>query len=287
MKIAILSGKGGTGKTLLAVNLAYVADKSRYMDFDVEEPNGDLYFKVQDPIQEEISVKIPQVDMSLCNACKKCVDFCEFNALALVGDELIVFETICHSCGGCVLVCPEDALTEKDKPIGRIEHGYSKETHVVSGIMNVGEVSGIPILESMMEDRWEPVDYSFIDCPPGSSCSAMESIKGADYCLVVVEPTLFGLHNFEMIHDLLHILNKPYSAIINKVIEDDNAVIDSLKERDIKILAKIPFDKDLGKLNSDGHIASELSDKYFKLFKKILDDLVVEVNSERTVGIER
>lgn len=135
MMIAVLSGKGGTGKTLVSVNLAAAANKSIYIDCDVEEPNGHLFFKPVDVQEEEVSVKIPVVNDELCNGCRKCVDFCEFNALSYIKDKLIIFEDICHSCGGCVLLCPEKALTEKDKVIGKIQKGMSGNVHVNTGIL--------------------------------------------------------------------------------------------------------------------------------------------------------
>ena len=145
MKIAVLSGKGGTGKTLISVNMAVVAKNATYIDCDVEEPNGRLFFKPQKVISKDVAVKIPVVDKELCNGCRTCVDFCEFNALAYINKKLIIFEEICHSCGGCVLFCPEKALWEKDKPIGKIEIGTSQNVTVATGILNTGEASGVSV----------------------------------------------------------------------------------------------------------------------------------------------
>ena len=202
MKVAILSGKGGTGKTLLSVNLAAAATESIYIDCDVEEPNGHLFFKPDDIQEEVISVKIPMVDDSLCTGCKQCVDFCKFNALAYA-KKLIIFEEVCHFCGGCMLVCPEKALTEKDKVIGKVQKGTSRQVEVFTGILNTGEVSGIPIIKKLLDkNRKERDKMTFIDCPPGSACVVMESIKDADYCILVAEPTLFGVHNLNMVYEL-------------------------------------------------------------------------------------
>ena len=148
MNIAVLSGKGGTGKTLVSVNLAAAAKNSVYVDCDVEEPNGHLFFKPENIREEKISVKIPAVENKLCSGCRQCVDFCKFNALAYVKDKLIIFDDICHSCGGCVMLCPEKALTEKHKAIGKLQKGISGGVKVYTGILNAGEASGIPIIKN-------------------------------------------------------------------------------------------------------------------------------------------
>ena len=152
MKIAVLSGKGGTGKTMVAVNLAAVADYAVYVDCDVEEPNGHLFFKPDKVEKKDICLKIPKVDDSRCNACKICVEFCKFNALALIGNKLLVFEELCHSCGGCVFLCPEKALSEKEKVIGKIQKGLSGDVLVNSGFLNTGEVSGVPIINELLRE---------------------------------------------------------------------------------------------------------------------------------------
>jgi len=137
--IAILSGKGGTGKTLISVNLAVAAGKSVYIDCDVEEPNGHLFFKPENIKEEEIKIKIPVVDAKKCSGCRTCVDFCKFNALAYAADSLIVFDDVCHSCGGCVLLCEQKALSEREKIIGRVQRGISQNVKVYTGILNTGE----------------------------------------------------------------------------------------------------------------------------------------------------
>lgn len=206
MKIAVLSGKGGTGKTLVSVNLASISSNSCYIDCDVEEPNGHLILKPRIENREKVSVKIPTVDDSLCLGCRKCVEFCKFNALAYIKEKLFVFEEICHSCGGCVIVCPQKALSEKDKEVGEIQEGISGKVKVISGIMNIGEETGVAIIKKLLSVSTGEKKHIFIDCPPGSGCSVMESIKDADYCLIVAEPTIYGVHNMKMIYDLVKLL---------------------------------------------------------------------------------
>ncbi len=150
MKIAVLSGKGGTGKTFVSVNIACVADKATYVNCDVEEPNGHLFLKPEITKRIPISVLVPYVDESRCTACRKCVDFCKYNALALAGDKLMIFYEICHSCGGCTLFCPQKALTEKEREVGVIEEGVSENVAVLTGVLNTGEGSGVPIIKHLM-----------------------------------------------------------------------------------------------------------------------------------------
>jgi MinD superfamily P-loop ATPase len=280
MKIAVLSGKGGTGKTLVSVNLAAVAKAASYLDCDVEEPNGHLFFKPTDVEETEVNVKIALVDQELCNGCRKCVEFCKFNALAYVKDRLIIFEDVCHSCGGCMLVCPQQALTEKNKPIGKIQSGRSDRVQVNSGILNTGEATGIPLINKLLEDNKEnAADLTLIDCPPGSACIVMESIKDADYCILVAEPTLFGVHNFNMVYELVNLFDKPFGAVLNKCQADDNPAEAFCKKNNIKILARIPFDRELGTLNSNGKIASREWEKYRALFTDLLETVVEEVKA--------
>jgi MinD superfamily P-loop ATPase len=279
VKLAVLSGKGGTGKTLVSVNLAAVAKDSVYVDCDVEEPNGHLYFKPTEIETETVAIKIPIVDEDLCLGCRKCVDFCKFNALAAIVNKLLVFDDICHSCGGCIMLCPSNALTEKDKVIGKIKTGISEEVKVISGILNTGEASGIPIIKELMKKTADEKRMTLIDCPPGSACIVMESIQDADYCIMVAEPTVFGLHNLQLVLELVKLFNKPYGVVINKCMTGENLIETFCIENKIKVLSKIPFESDLGTINSDGEIVAK-SEKYNGLFSELLQAVVKEVEHE-------
>ena len=284
MMVAVLSGKGGTGKTLVSVNLAVVAEKSIYIDCDVEEPNGHLFFKPENVKEEEVSVKIPVVDEELCNGCRKCVDFCQFNALSYIKDKLIIFEDICHSCGGCVLLCPEKALTEKEKVIGKIQKGISDNVYVNTGILNTGEISGVPIISKLLDDNKDVSDIPiFIDCPPGSACVVMDSIKDADYCILVAEPTLFGVHNLNMVYELVQMFKKPFGVVLNKCLKGENPAEKFCLERNIKILGRIPFDNELGILNSNAKIVARESEKYRTMFFSLLETVTKEVQRHEAV----
>lgn len=300
MNIAVLSGKGGTGKTLLSVNMAAASKSATYIDCDVEEPNGYLFFKPEEIVEENVSVKIPEVDKELCSGCRKCVDFCKFNALAFIKKAPIVFGDICHSCGGCSLLCPENAITEKDKVIGKIEKGKSQGMDVYTGILNTGEVSGVPIIEKLLEENRKSSSngevsnniegnerLSIIDCPPGSACIVMESIKDADFCVLVAEPTAFGAHNLEMVYELVSLFGKPFGVVLNKCLDGENPSEEFCKEKGIKILGRVPFEKELGELNSNAKIAARESERYNKLFKNILETVKGEVQHERASYTER
>ena len=377
MNIAVLSGKGGTGKTLISVNLAAAAEAATYVDCDVEEPNGHLYFKPNNVTEKEVAVKIPHVDPALCSGCRQCVDFCKFNALAYIRDNLIIFDEICHSCGGCVMLCPEKALSEKDKVIGKIQKGISDNVEVHTGLLKIGEPSGVPIIKTMLEDQRhrdqdstqvladprpcecedprrrdkdvaqalvdsrhcecedpkhrdqdpaqaladprhcecedprrrdkdvaqalvdsryckrddsshhdkKPIQapkVTLIDCPPGTACMVMESIQDADYCILVAEPTVFGLHNLDLVHQLVTLFNKPFGVVLNKCLGDDHLVDEYCEERSIPILVRLPFDAELGRLNAKADIAVRKSEKYRALFSNLLERVIDEVQHEAT-----
>lgn len=288
MKIAVLSGKGGTGKTLISVNLAASAKESIYIDCDVEEPNGHLFFKPVNIEKEYVTVKVPFVDEELCTGCMKCVDFCGFNALAYAGGKLKIFEDICHSCGGCMLVCPEKALAEKDLVIGQVQKGDSGNVTVYSGFLKPGEPSGTPIIGRLLsEGKRENDCLTFIDCPPGSACIVMDSIKDADYCVLVAEPTLFGAHNLEMVWELVELFNKPYGVVLNKCQDGDNPSEAFCKEKEIKILGRIDYDQELGELNSNGEIVARVSEKYKAVFSTLLENVIKEAKHGTAINLKR
>lgn len=284
MNIAVLSGKGGTGKTLLSVNLASVAEKSTYIDCDVEEPNGHLFFKPENIKSKKVSVWIPMVDEKLCNGCRICVDFCKFNALAYIKNSLFVFDEICHSCGGCVYLCPQGALSEKANKIGEIQEGTSKNVEIITGILNPGEASGVPIIKELLKHIESQHTDCFIDCPPGSACVVMESIKDADYCVLVAEPTIFGSHNLAMVYELVQLFKIPHGVVLNKCQDDGNPSELFCEENNIPIIGRIPFDRDLGILNSNALIAANENEKYHSMFSNILQRIRKEVLHETTIN---
>lgn len=287
IRIAVLSGKGGTGKTLVSVNLASAAGQSVYIDCDVEEPNGHLFFKPDIVSENEINVRIPLIDEKACSGCRKCVDFCKFNALAFIKGNPFVFDEICHSCGGCQLFCPEKAILEKEKKIGSVRKGVSGQVTIYTGIMNTGEASGIPIIKSLLNKSIVDSGPVFIDCPPGSACIVMESIKDADYCILVAEPTVFGVHNLNMVYELVRLFRKPFGVVLNKCLEGINPAEEFCSKNQISVLGRIPFDSELGMLNSDAKIAARESERFRKLFSSLLETVMKEVRHETAVNPQR
>ena len=277
MKIAILSGKGGTGKTFVATNLARSAETCVYLDCDVEEPNGHLFLNGPLLSSSKVSLPIPKINESLCDGCKKCVDFCRFNALAFVQNRVIVFDKICHSCGGCKIACPQEAIYEVDREIGQVESRVYKNTQIFTGRLLPGEESGTSIIHELFNQIKAEDPLVIIDAPPGSACVVMDSIKDADYCILVAEPSIFGSHNLKMVHELVKLFEKPHAVVLNKSLGDDNPSKDYCIENNIKILADIPFDKELGKYNAEGKLVVEYNNDAKELFKNLLDKILEEV----------
>lgn len=273
VKIAVLSGKGGTGKTMLSVNLAAAAAPSTYVDCDVEEPNGYLFFKPEDVRPETVSVLVPSADPNICNGCKECVRFCKFHALAHSGDRLMVFEDVCHSCGGCSLICPLNAITEHPRTIGTVESGHSGEVTVHTGRMNVGEAAGLPIIRKLMKKVSESESKRiFIDCPPGSSCTVMESIRDVEFCVLVAEPTIFGAHNLGMVVELVRAFDKPFGVVLNKRLDGEKDPSEEYCHGNgLPILGEIPFDHELGIMGSEAKIASRENSGFLRMFRDICD----------------
>ena len=288
MKIAVLSGKGGTGKTLVSVNLAAVAEHAAYYDCDVEEPNGHLFLKPQDIKETTVFIKSPEVDADRCNGCRQCIDFCKFNAIAAIGDKAVDFPDVCHPCGGCILVCPQQAVKETKRPIGKIIYGNAGNVQVISGMLNMGEESGVPIIRTMLQDmRNNPTPLQIIDCPPGSACVVMESILDADFCVLVAEPTVFGVHNLNMVYELVQIFHKPFGVVLNKCLNSENPAEQFCIAHDIPILGRIPFDGELGHLNANAQIISKVNEKYGQLFREILEQIKEAADNEASVNPER
>lgn len=285
MRIAVLSGKGGTGKTLVAVNLAAAAKcATTYIDCDVEEPNGHLFLKPEVVQEEEVTVKIPAVNEQLCMGCRTCIYSCRFNALAYVNDKLKIFADVCHCCGGCVLLCPVEALSDIDKVIGKIQKGAKDNINVNTGILDFGVESGVPIIKKLLSEYVpDGKNLTLIDCPPGSACIVMESIKDVDYCILVAEPTVFGVHNLNMVYELVKLFNKPHGVVLNKCLEGENPSEQFCIEKGIKILDRIPFDHELGMINSNARIAARESEKYQKLFVDLLQKVTEEVHQHEAV----
>lgn len=280
MKIAVLSGKGGTGKTFVAVNLAVAAGKATYIDCDVEEPNGRLFLKPQEVTNTDVFTKIPAFHAEPCTGCRKCVDFCRFNALVFIKGKPMVFSEVCHSCGGCTLVCPSGAVQEENHKIGMVSVGNHKDVCVVTGEMAMGEVLAVPVIQAAMNTGMQMENENvIIDCPPGSGCSVMECITKSDYCILVAEPTAFGFHNVQMVYELVRLLGKPCGLVINKEDAPYAPLQAFYQQEGINVLLRLPFSEKLAQIGAKGEIASEQDGETKAAFQNLLDTVKKEVEA--------
>ncbi|MDD2398817.1 MAG: ATP-binding protein [Bacilli bacterium] len=282
MKIAILSGKGGTGKTFLATNLAYVSQPSTYIDADVEEPNGNLFLRPTIDNRHQVFVKIPEVDQGKCSGCRRCTEFCRYHALAYSGGKLIIFPTLCHSCGACTYLCPEQALKEVNRSIGYYERGTLEKIEFYSGVLKPGQLSGVPIIETLMNVADGKNELTWIDCPPGVACQVISCVEDADYCLLVAEDSLFGLDNLKMAHELAKTLHKPVGVIINKCFDSKSVCDAYCQDERLKVIERIPYDIKLANLGAKGYLAAKDNTIIYQMFFDIYYKIMREVDHETT-----
>jgi MinD superfamily P-loop ATPase len=256
--IAVLSGKGGTGKTTVSVNLALSMKEKRrtiLVDADVEEPNAGLYLKPDLVIDEVIpvSVPVPEVDQENCDYRGKCAEICQYGALAVVKGAVLTFPGLCHGCGGCTLVCPKGAIREVPREIGTVEKGRAGALEFRQGNLKVGEPFAVPVSRCLKEGI-NKIDSAtvIIDSPPGAGCIVVEAISGSDFALLVTEPTPFGYHDLEITLKLVKLMGIPHGVLINRAGDDNKAIEELCARNGIPILMKIPFSKQLAALGAEG-----------------------------------
>jgi MinD superfamily P-loop ATPase len=243
MQIAVASGKGGTGKTILSTSLAMCAQGPvQYLDCDVEEPNGHIFLKPEFTGRELCTVIIPRILVDECTYCGKCRDICRFNAITMFAETIMTFPEMCHSCLGCFQVCPEEAIARDEREIGVLETGMAGNISFVHGRMRVGEAMGVPLLRAVKK-KAEKEALVIIDAPPGTSCPFVATISDADYVILVTEPTPFGLHDLKLAAEVLVNFSKPCGVIINRADLGDARVEQWCKQENIPVLLKIPFDR--------------------------------------------
>jgi MinD superfamily P-loop ATPase len=272
MIISIASGKGGTGKTTIATNLALSLGKVQVIDCDVEEPNANIFFNAEIKEREDVTVEIPEIDKEKCDYCGKCSEFCAYNALAVVPSDVLVFPELCHSCGGCEIVCPQNAINWKRKPVGKIEHGVTNGVDFFHGLLNVGEIQAVPVIKALKK-KIDKQGNVIIDAPPGTSCPVIESINGSDYCILVAEPTPFGLHDLKLAIAVVRHLYIPFGVIINRDGVGDKKVEMYCQTEKIPILMKIPHSEEIANLYSMGipfvKKLPEWHERFTELFRRI------------------
>ncbi|MBN2181158.1 MAG: ATP-binding protein [Sedimentisphaerales bacterium] len=274
--IAVASGKGGTGKTTIAANLAsYLTEAGenvRYLDCDVEEPNGHIFLKANITTVENITVDVPQVDLDKCTACGKCGEICQFGAIVCIKEHVMTFEPLCHSCGGCRRICPADAIGKKPVEIGRISVGKAGKIDFVTGKLRIGNVR-TPSLIKQVKKHITDDCISIIDVPPGTSCPVVEAIRGVDFVLLVTEPTPFGLNDLKLAVGLVRQLGLPFAVIINRHGIGDERVEQYCQSEDIDIAMKLPDDRKIAEVYSSGGMIVDLLHQCKKHFAELLDYL--------------
>jgi MinD superfamily P-loop ATPase len=251
MIVSIASGKGGTGKTSVAVNMALSIRNAQLLDCDVEEPNAHLLLHPKISRIEPVNVLIPFVNEELCDYCGKCSKFCQYNAIFVSSEKVLIFPELCHSCGGCTLVCPKKAITEDKRKIGTLKLASTGDRKLVYGELEVGEPMAVPIIREVKRQ----IDKSrnvVLDSPPGTSCPVIETVKGSDFCILVTEPTPFGLHDLKIAVQVLEDMKIPFGIVINRAGIGDKKVYEYCREKNIPILLEIPFQRRIAELYSKG-----------------------------------
>jgi len=276
VKIAVASGKGGTGKTTIAVNLALVLGKVQLLDCDVEAPNDHLLIHPEGVRSKPVYVKVPRVIEDRCDYCGKCSEFCRFNAIFVAQGKILIFNELCHSCGGCSKVCPRDAIVEEDKAVGVVKWGRSGALELVWGELNVGEPVPGPTI-GKVKDLMRREETVIIDASPGSSCPVVEAVYGSDFCLLVTEPTPFGLHDLRLMVEVLKILGIPMGVVVNRAGIGDRGVYEYCKAEEIPILLEIPFNRRIAELYSRGIPFVEEMPEWRGRFLSLFEDIKGEV----------
>ncbi|MGC9197826.1 MAG: ATP-binding protein [Acidobacteriaceae bacterium] len=276
MRIAIASGKGGTGKTTVSTNLALAAAQRRvqvtYVDCDVEAPNGHLFLKPQITASRTIGRLHPEVDEAMCTHCGLCGEFCQYSAIVCIGEKVLVYPDLCHACGGCTLVCPADAIMEVMHETGKVESGMAGEIAFLQGRLNIGEAMSTPLIRQLKEQAGHS-DLLIFDCPPGASCPVLESVRGADVVLLVTEPTPFGLNDLGLAVEMLQALAVPLAVVINRAGSGDEETYAFCQREGIPIWAEIPDDRRVAQAYSHGEMARDSVPEFHAAMEQIMDHL--------------
>lgn len=273
MVISIASGKGGTGKTTISTNLAASLEKKvQILDCDVEEPNSHLFLNPEITSQKTVFSLIPEVDQEKCTYCGKCADICRFSAINIVGETVLTFPELCHGCGGCMVVCPENAIVDSGREIGVVETGKTGNSDFAHGVLRIGEAMSPPLIKAVRELEYDKI-INIIDAPPGTSCPVIAAMKNADFVLMVTEPTPFGLHDLKLAHEAVKVLGIPAGLVINRSDIGNSDVLDYAGKENLPVLLEIPFDRKIAEAYSNGRliidVLPEWKEKFNRLFTQI------------------
>jgi MinD superfamily P-loop ATPase len=281
MIISVASGKGGTGKTTVATNLALsLGFQVQFLDCDVEEPNAHLFIHPDFEKNQTITTPVPQVDESKCTLCGKCAEICQFKAIVVIGETILPFHELCHSCGGCMEVCPEKAITDTGRDLGVIEAGRKNGLEFVHGRLRVGEAMSPPLIRRVRSYA-RPDTLTIIDAPPGTSCPVIAAMKGADFILLVTEPTPFGLYDLKLAVGAAEILGIPCGLVINRSDIGDDKVKEYAKRENLPILMEIPFDRHIAEVYSMGEVLIEVMPEWKERFLELYDRILEQVSNRQ------
>jgi len=288
MIISVASGKGGTGKTLVATSLALSLkdkDNVQLLDCDVEEPNDHVFLKPTFSRSETVSIPVPEVDEGKCTYCGKCAEVCAYNAIAVIKDKVLLFPELCHGCGACSYLCPEKAISEVGNEIGLVESGNADGMALVQGKLAIGEVMAPPIIRQVKAHASHEGTV-IIDVPPGTSCPVVEAVKDSDFCLLVTEPTPFGLNDLVLAVETLRQLKIPCGIVLNRAGVGDGKVEEYCQKENIPILLTIPLDTEIATLYSRGIPLVEGLPQWKPNFLE-LSDKIMELVNERSIDTKR
>jgi len=284
MKIAVASGKGGTGKTMISTSLAAALvpfHEIQFLDCDVEAPNAHLFLKPSILKTKPAVIPIPMIDKERCTLCSKCVDICEFNALAMLGERILIFDQLCHGCGSCTIHCPVQAISESPRKIGELHTGiFTNNNPFLFGQLTISEPMPTPVIQQLKELMKKDVEITILDSPPGASCSVVTTLIDADYVILVTEPTPFGLHDLRQMVGVLSQTGAPAGVIINREGIGNNCVEDYLKNTQYPILMKIPYQKNIAEGLASGRLLIDIIPEFKKTFLDLYEKIRTGLESK-------
>jgi len=288
MILTIASGKGGTGKTLVSTSLALSVggrETVQFLDCDVEEPNAHIFLKPDITDIRSVTIPVPKIDEAVCTHCGLCADVCNFNALAVLDTAVLTFPELCHGCGACTYLCPVHAITEEGRECGVLETGHAAGIAFTHGRLNIGEAMAPPVIRKVKEQALKDT-LTIIDAPPGTSCPVVETVRDSDYCILVTEPTPFGLNDLKLAVETVRQLGVPCGVVLNRAGSGDEGVTAYCRQEGIPLLLRIPLDMEIARLYSRGITLAEGIPAWRQKFTAMYDS-IREKMDERTRRSER